>query len=104
MRTDMRSKLTFRSRSATQNGYGEEIIWTNVQTVWGSVEPLLGKELFAAETINSNIQIKFRCMYFSGVTAEMRIQYNGIEYEILSAVNVKNLNREWLFYSKRVDA
>lgn len=122
MRADMRNKITFRKRLSPvlpsnsnypanslypftdQNSYGEELEWSDFITVWGSVEPILGKELFAAETINSNIQIKFRCMYFEGVTNEMRIKYNNTEYEILSAVNYKNLNREWLLYSKRVDA
>lgn len=103
MRADMRSKITFRSRQATQNGYGEEVTWTDLATVWASAEPILGREMFAAETAKSNVEIKFRCYYFSGPDVKMRILHQSKEYEILSAVNVKNLDREWLFYCKRVD-
>lgn len=121
MRADMRSKITFRTRLESlipnnalypsvasfpynqQDSYGEELDWADFQTVWGSVEPILGRELFAAETVNSNVQIKFRCYYFEGPNERMRIRYNNKEYDILSAVNVKNLNHEWLFYCKRVE-
>lgn len=103
MRADMRSKITFRSRQATQDGYGEETTWTDLATVWASAEPILGREMFAAETAKSNIEIKFRCWYFVGPDVKMRIVHQTKEYEILSAVNVKNLDREWLFYCKRVD-
>lgn len=103
MRADMRSKITFRSRQSVQDGYGEETTWMDLSTVWASAEPILGKEMMAAETAKSNVQIKFRCYYFEGPDDKMRILHQGKEYEILSAVNVKNLNHEWLFYCKKVD-
>ena len=103
MFADMRNKISFKQRSSTQNLYGEETTWNIIDTVWASVEPLLGREFFSAETVTSNVQIKFRCRWFSGIDQEHRIVYDGKEYEILSAVNVKSLNREWLFYAKRVE-
>ena len=102
MRSDMRDKLTFKSRGSTQNDYGEEVSWSNFNTVWGAVEPILGKEYFAAATVESQVEIKFRCYYFEGVTNQMRVYFNGFDYDILSAINVKSLNREWLVYAKKV--
>lgn len=98
----MREKITFKSRSATQNSYGEENAWTTVTTVWGSVEPLLGREYFSAEMVSSQVEIKFRCWYFAGLTNTMRVTYAGSEYDILSVINVKSQNREWLIYAKKV--
>lgn len=102
MRSDMRDKITFKSRTSSQNDYGEEFTYTAFKTVWGAVEPLLGKEYFAAEMINSQVEIKFRCWYFPGVTNTMRVYFNGFDWDILSAINVKSLNREWLIYAKKV--
>lgn len=104
MRADMREKITFKTRSATQNSYGEELTWSNVDTVWASLEPLLGNEFFVAERTESKVEVKFRCHYYAGLTEEMRVNHNGIDYDILSLINVKSLNREILIYAKRVDA
>ena len=104
MRSDMRDKVTFKSRTSTQNAYGEEVTWTTFKTVWAAVEPLLGKEYFAAEMVNSQVELKFRCWYFNGLTNQMRVTYGGIDYDILSAINVSSLNREWLIYAKKVIA
>ena len=104
MRADMREKITFKQRSATQNEYGEELTWTNVTTVWASLEPLLGNEFFVAARTESKVEVKFRCHYYTGLTDEMRITHNNIDYEILSLINYKNLNRELLVYAKKVDA
>lgn len=102
MRADMRELITFKSRNTEQNDYGEELEWTVGETVFASVEPLLGNEFFVAERTDSKVEVKFRCWYFEGLTNEMRVLFNGKEYEILSAVNYKNQNREWLIYARKV--
>lgn len=103
MRTDYRDKITFKQRSGSQNSYGEELTWTNVVTVWASLEPLLGKEFFAAERIETKVEVKFRCHFYTGLNTEMRVAYNGTDYDILSLINVKNQNRELLVYAKAVE-
>lgn len=102
MRADMREKITFKSRSTAQNYYGEEVSWTVITTVWGSIEPLLGREYFSAEMVSSQVEVKFRCWYFPGLINTMRVTHAGVDYDILSAINVKSQNREWLIYAKKV--
>ncbi len=106
MRADMRNKITI---LALQSGYdpeGEPINdWQSVEgltNLWASKEPLLGNEFFAAEQTQSKVEVKFRTRYIQGVTNEMRVQDDEGIYEILSAINVKNLNRELLMYCKKV--
>jgi len=70
--------------------------------VWASKEPLLGNEFFAAEQTQSKVEVKFRTRFIRGVKNEMRVQDDEGTYEILSAINVKNLNRELLMYCKKV--
>lgn len=106
MRADMREKITFQQLTDAQDAYGESSnVWTDFKTgIWASKEQLLGNEYFQAESYNSSVEVKFRTYWFDGVQNNMRI-VNGTEvYEILSAINVKSLNRELLIYAKRVEA
>jgi SPP1 family predicted phage head-tail adaptor len=102
MRADMRDLITLKTRSNTQNDYGEELTWTETETHFASVEPLLGNEYFAAERSASKVEVKFRCWFFPTLRDDMRVSFNGADYEILSCVNYKNLNREWLIYARKV--
>lgn len=104
MRADMRSKVTFLSPPTGVNDYGEpNTTWSTFKSgIWASKEPLLGNEFISAQAVNSDVQVKFRCHWFGGVLNTMRIQHGTEIYEILSAINVKTLNRELLCYCKRV--
>lgn len=103
---DYRHKITFLKRSKGHDKYGDPIdVWVPVEgktDIWASMEPLLGNEYFTAFTANSKVEVKFNMRYISGITNDMRIQYGDDIYEILSAVNVKGLNRELLCYCKLV--
>lgn len=106
MRADMRTKITI---LALQRGYDSEGEPTNdwkpvdgLTGLWASKEPLLGSEFFAAEQTQSKVEVKFRTYYTPGVENEMRVQDSEGTYDILSAVNVKSLNRELLMYCKKV--
>jgi SPP1 family predicted phage head-tail adaptor len=104
MRADMRNKISILSKVNLQNDYGEvtdnwEIIKSNL---WASKEPILGNEYFSAKAVQSKVEVKFRTHFISGITDEMRIQEGSEVYEILSAINVKSLNRELLMYCKKV--
>ena len=106
MRADMRTKITVLQLQSGYNDEGEPNgDWEAVDgltDLWASKEPLLGNEFFAAEQTQSRVEVKFRTYYVPGVTNEMRVQDSEGTYEILSAINVKNLNRELLMYCKKV--
>lgn len=101
---DYRHKIDFLRRTKQCNDYGEPIEnWEPVvEGVWASMEPLLGNEFFAAFTTDSKVEVKFNMRYILGITNDMRIQHGNEVYEILSAVNVKGLNRELLCYCRLV--
>ena len=100
----LKHRITFKERQASQNGYGEEMTWSTVTTLWASAEPILGNEYFAAERMNTKVQIKFRCRYFTALNEKLRIEFDGQTYEILDAINIKVIDRDVLIYAKRVDA
>jgi SPP1 family predicted phage head-tail adaptor len=105
MRADMRSKVDFLYLIDTQDEYGESSkTWDTFKTsVWASKEQLLGKEFFGAEQFDTLVDIKFRTYWFDGVQNNMRIAHGSEIYEIISAINVKSLNRELLIYARRVE-
>ena len=101
---DMRNIINIKQRAEIYNSFGELVDnWQTVYpNIWASKEPLLGREYFSAEATQSQVEVKFRTYYFDGVKNEMRIECDGEIFEILSAINVKSLNRELLMYCKKV--
>lgn len=104
MRTDMRHKITIKSLSQTQNQYGETSNdWVEVvSNVWSTKEPILGREFFAAEAVQSKVEVKFRTYFLTGIDSSMRIYHGNDIYEILSCIDPKGQSRELLFYCKKV--
>ena len=104
MRADMTTKISLlqppTSRDSMGGIAGAWTVWKS--GVWASKEPLLGNEYFGAEAAQSKVEVKFRTYYFAGVENNMRIRDSTGDYEILSAINVKNLNRELLMYCRKV--
>ena len=81
--------------SPTQNAGGEqEDVWTTVHTVWASVRPLRGRELFAAQQINSEISSTVQIRYRAGITSKMRLSYDGRLFDILAVVNPDERNEQ----------
>lgn len=101
---DYRHKIDFLQRQQGRDDYGEPIdTWEPFKEgIWASKDPLLGNEYFNALTANTKVEVKFNMRYVDGVTNEMRIKHGNETYEILSAINVKGLNRELLCYCKLV--
>lgn len=105
MRRDRRNKVSILKKTYKKNSFGENINETTVvyENIWSSKEPLLGNEFFSAEKVNSKVEVKFNMQFINGVTNEMLVKDNTGVYEIISAINVKELNRELLIYAKKIN-
>lgn len=101
----LRHKITIQQEipSSTPDTYGQHpVTWTDVITVRASVVPNKGREYYAAIAAQSDVEIVFGMRYVSLVKNNMRVLYNNEQYEILSAVNVEERNRELIIYAKKV--
>lgn len=99
----LKHQVHFMRNLNVKNDYGEQLdTWELIRTVYAAKDPILGKEFFAADTIQSNVAVKFRCRYFDGVTNDMQIWHGTERYHIESAVNVKSMGREWVLYCSKV--
>ncbi|SRR6266852_3421193 len=49
--------------------------WSDLATVWASIEPLSGRELAWAETLTADVTHKVTIRYYPGITPKMRFLY-----------------------------
>ena len=85
--------------SPSQNAGGESSEdWSDVATVYAAVEPLRGREVFAAQQISSEITGTIRIRYRSGVNSKMRCVFQSRNYDIFAVVDRDERNREMLLY------
>lgn len=99
-----RFKIDFLQPPTGKDDYGEPLEdWPTFKAgVYASKEPILGNEFFTALTTDTKVEVKFNCRYIKGVTNKMRIKHGTEVYEILSAIDVKSMNKELLCYCKLV--
>jgi len=70
--------------------------WTTFAEPRASVEPLVGREYFAALGTKAETSIKFRIRYQPGINSKMRVLYNGEVYDIAPPINPREANDELL--------
>lgn len=68
--------------------------WLTLGTTWASVEPLVGREYFAAGGAQSEVTTKVRMRYRPGITSADRLIHEGKLYGITSVIDYKSANRE----------
>ena len=52
---------------------GNTRTWTTIATVWGSVEPLSGRELFEAQQVHARAAVRIRVRHYEGLTTKHRL-------------------------------
>lgn len=98
----MTKRITFQSLVTTQNEYGEMVSgWTDVKTVWASIEPLSGRDFFQAQAVQSEITHKIITRW-TGATPDMRIKYGTRYFDIESVINEKEQGAKYIVMAKEV--
>ncbi len=72
--------------------------WTKLASMWCSLVPLSGKELFAAQQVRAQTTHLVRTRHRNDltITTAMRLTYRSRIFAIESAVNVGEMNNETL--------
>lgn len=90
----LRHAITIQRKSVTTDEYGGPVeSWADVATVAASVEPMAGRELANAQTVNAEITTKITMRYLSGVLASDRITFEGKFYNLQSVVDPEMKHR-----------
>ena len=74
--------------------------WAPLATVWAAVEPLNGREFFAASTTLSETTTRIRIRYRAGLTVVDRINHGGTLYDIQAIINPRSGDRELVLMCK----
>lgn len=91
----LRHRVTIQEPVVARNGFNEAITtWVTVATVWASVEPISGREFFAAEHVQSEITHRIRVRYRAGIAPTMRVVFNGRYLMIESVINYGERNTD----------
>lgn len=101
----LRHRVTIQRRVESRNSFGEQIAtWEDVAyNVPASVEPLQGREYFAAAQVQSTVEVRIRLRYMPGIRTTMRVLH-AVEvvgspqavryYNIEAVLNIDERNRE----------
>ncbi len=91
----MREQIVIQSVSEARTSTGAiDPTWSTFATVRCAVKPLVGREYFAAQAVNTANQVEFRIRYLSGVTTKMRISHDSKIYDIQSVIDIRDIHRE----------
>lgn len=96
----LRHQITVESAVESEDAYGDiTSSWSTLYTARASVEPLVGREYYAAQQVNAENNVKFRMRYSATIattTAKMRVLFDGRYFDIQSVINIEERNKEML--------
>lgn len=82
------------ARSAGQDSVGgQSLSWSRVIETWASIEPLSGRQLFAAQAVQNETTHRVVLRYIAGIAPPMRVNFGGRLFDILAVRNVEERNR-----------
>lgn len=89
-------RVTFERKGGGKDGWGQPLpdSWAPLFTVWGSVEPLVGREYLAAQAVQSDVSTRVRIRYRPGLNSGDRVKHEGRIYNIESVIDVRSARRE----------
>ncbi len=68
-----------------QDSFGEkQTAWTTFAQVWARIIPTDGAEYFRAQQIEATVMHKVFTRYYSGITAQMRLSWDGRILQIVA--------------------
>lgn len=93
---ELRRRVTIQQRVTTQDTFGgQSQTWADFAAhVPAAIEPLSGRELMTAQSTQSEVSHRITIRYLPGVTAAMRIVYQGRYFNISAVMNIEERNRE----------
>lgn len=98
----LNQRVTLQAKTVTRGAGGEEVpAWADVATTWAEVEPLRGREFFAAQGAQYACDVKVRMRYrddiavgkplilHAGDWRELRILWRSQPHDVTSVIEVR---------------
>ena len=103
----MRHRITFQSFTGKTDAFGDPLQaddseWKTEATLYAAIDPISGKEFYAAQQSQSEVSHKIRCRYRSGLTTAMRILFGKRKFKIISIINWEERNESLLIMCREL--
>ena len=103
----MRHRITFQQFTGEQDSFGDPLQadddnWVDVVSPWAAIDPVSGREFYAAEQSQSEVSHKIRCRYYPGLTTDMRIKYGKRIFQIASIIDWEERHQSLLIMCKEL--
>jgi SPP1 family predicted phage head-tail adaptor len=85
-----RNKLvTIEQATTSKDSYNQDVeTWaTLVADIWAAIEPVRGREFFAARQISSEVTHKITISYRSGLSSKVRVKYQSRYFRVESIID-----------------
>lgn len=93
----MRDKITFQRWDTTSDPkWGPTGGWSDLVTLWASVNPVAGLEKWQGLAVGSEVSHVIRTRWYPGITNKHRIVYRERKLDIVSVIDVEGFNTELL--------
>jgi len=87
----------------SRNSFNEEIeTWTDLYSVWCSIEPVSGNEKWLQQERVSEATFKIGMRYRAGINERMRLKFKNRYLQFLAVLNLKEADRELTIPAKEV--
>ena len=97
----LRHKVIIEEVTETRDSYGGVTeTWGTFAITKASVEPLAGREYFAAKQDQAETTHKIRMRYIPGIGAKMRVRFGVRVFDVLQPLNIEERNKELLLMAK----
>ena len=101
----LRHRVTFQTPSTATDDYGDPApVWSALDTVWARVEPITGKERFAALQVQADVNHRILCRYNSTIASlapDDRVVFGSLTFDIKAVINTDERNIELQVFAKQ---
>ncbi len=84
----LNQRIVIEGKNVSRSAIGEEVVsWQTVATTWAKVEPLRGREFFAAQQMQDAADYRITIRYRPGLTRDMRVIWREQCFDIVSVLD-----------------
>lgn len=100
---DLRHRITIQENRPVKDAEGiVQDSWVDLITAWAAIKPLSGRELLAAQAVQSETTGTVQIRYQAGIKPSQRVIFGSRVLEILAVLNKEEKNHELGLLTKEV--
>ena len=100
---ELRHRIAIQTIDTTRDAIGGQATsYTTVETVWGGIRPLSGREAFNAKAADADVTHEITIRRYEGLTAKHRLYHDSRAFNIDSVRNIEERDRLMICLCKEV--